>query len=146
MRVLLGLVWVFGHCNNEVAAMEGKYVVGMDTGTGHCNNAAEGGGRVKLAGRKVGALNGTDTGHWRTPVTRRGGKMEVWGGEDASIVLAGVLVFLDFLVGGRLERARERDFGGTRFLGAGVGPRGSVGGFFGSEVLGVRGFGGIECV
>ena len=35
------------------------------------------------------------------------------------------------------------DFGGTRFLGAGVGIRGSGGGFFGSKVLGVRGFGGI---
>ena len=90
-------------------------------------------------------LSGKGVGHWRTPVGFGEATREVWGGRDASVLLAGFLEFLDFLAGGRLERAWEVDFGRTRLLGAGVGTRGRAGGFLGRVFLGVRGFGGM-CV
>ena len=71
--------------------------------------------------------------------------MEVWGGRDASIVLAGFLEILGFLAEGRLFRTWETGMGGPRFLGAGVGTREGTGGIFGRVFLGVRGFGGM-CV
>ncbi len=46
----------------------------LKSGCAHCNNAAEGGGRVEVA-------SGKGVGHWRTPVRGMEEEREVWGGE-----------------------------------------------------------------
>ena len=107
-NVIRVLFVAFEHCTSAAGGIKQLLAVsvvkGVRVGTplksdcGHCNSAAEGGGRVEVA-------SGKGVGHWRTPAWVVLGIGEVWGGKDASTVLAWFLEFFGFLAGGRLERA-----------------------------------------